>query len=525
MLQRCAFVMALLAVATLVVGQTIATNRLPGGTQPAGTLQATITTGGANATIVLPTDYSETTSSTITISANNVTLRCEFGAMIKAGGPETLLNVTGYGDKVLGCIWNQNLQGNNTKSFITFSGAVNPTFMWNFVENVATGMYAVEAANVVGGTFADNHIDNNVRTTAFSFGGTTSHNVIISHNFIDVSAAPLGGSIFHGGAGGIGIGPAGSTAFFPGFYGFTVVNNVITVATEFCVEIGGQAAAPTHTISVTGNTCYIKNTAGSNSCESGPASKACGGFSFPGTPPTNSSNAGVQGLTLTGNTVYGEGQNIDIGCIELPGVSGSTVSGNTCYGSGLSTQHDAAIEAEALAGSTITGNTLVGWGAGYQSEAGIGLGSNYSTYASDNIVTGNTIVFPPFTSLSQNGITVYCGAASSVSTNNTITGNTIKGNGHGTGIAVNNNSGGTCTAEASINGNSLATLSTGVQIANNAGATATIGSNEFATDVTTQVSNYGNAILTSRVPPTISNHGTLTYYFPLASRAHSPRSP
>jgi len=108
--------------ANIKVSSTLAADRtvigkvtqLPGGTATTGTLQAALVNAGANSTIILPANYSETITSIVNVSNSNVKIECKPGATLTASGSSglqgDLLKITGANIEVSGCTLNGSSQ-------------------------------------------------------------------------------------------------------------------------------------------------------------------------------------------------------------------------------------------------------------------------------------------------------------------------------------------------------------------------------------------------------------------------------
>jgi hypothetical protein len=185
------------------------TVQLPGGTQPAGTLAAQLVASGPNATIILPANYRETVTASITLANSNVTLRCEQGAQLLLGANVALLRITANGAKMSGCNLNQNgfisalivIASSSTSSSgvsltgntITCGSIPFCVHAWNtthfvFVENTVT---AGSTPLLLSGVMTGFQIDHNSITVAGAGTETTG----IQYWPAVAGVAPIGGHV------------------------------------------------------------------------------------------------------------------------------------------------------------------------------------------------------------------------------------------------------------------------------------------------------------------------------------------
>lgn len=242
--------------ASSVIGTT---RTLPGGTQPAGTLQAAINAAGANSTLVIPAGYSETPTSVggtpiITLTAANVTIEASPGATITKGSNGTLLAITGSGDVVRGGVWDGNRAGGFTGDNIDLTGSTN-AILDNVLVRNATG------ENVTGGNFSGALLTGlNVYgglESAVSFNASAGNitSVTVTDSILDSTTATSSSSgkavELHSGSGINSI----SHVF--------ISKNHLRNGLQWGVEWGAFSGAPTHDIHVTDNDDSVQaNTTG-----------------------------------------------------------------------------------------------------------------------------------------------------------------------------------------------------------------------------------------------------------------------
>jgi len=144
--------------------------QLPGGVQSAGTLASFLLTYGANATYVLPPDYSETITSTIALSQNDVMIDCKPGSVLINGtASSAVMVITGTNDTIgAGC----KLDNNNVPIYnygqatLDLQGSTNTVLNGVTVVNcysINAMPSCVSAININGGKF-----------NGMNLGGTSS---------------------------------------------------------------------------------------------------------------------------------------------------------------------------------------------------------------------------------------------------------------------------------------------------------------------------------------------------------------
>lgn len=207
--------------------------------------------------------------------------------------------------------------------------------------------------------------------------------------------------------------------------GGTVSGNYIETA-NFGIEIHKTASGSTPTsVCVSGNT--IRAVAGS-----------FGGISI----------SGANSITAAGNVIDANSLTLAT-MLEVTDAEYCTVSTNTLT-NGLGVA--APITLNGASHNTMSGNVINGFldaagSAGMQLSASATAGA---TKATDNIVTGNHIVFPATTAGNlETGISLVCNAASAFVDRNVIVGNSVVGNGvaNSRGIQLNANGTGGSVAD------------------------------------------------------------------------------
>jgi len=237
-----------------VIGKVI---RLPGGVQSAGTLAHYLATYGANATYLLPPSYSETVTSTIALSQNNVKIQCGAGAMLlngTSGKTAPIIMITGTNDTIgAGCKFNnQNIFIRSGFEYapITLVGSTNTILNGVNVINCGTAYASspcITAVNINGAQFDQMNLSGPYGLSVIALGNATSQNFEI-----------VGGTM--GTLGIVILGPNGTIKNYR--VGGTNLNAIGGDAV--CGSIGVYSGpAQTGSIlngSVTGTTCTISGT-------------------------------------------------------------------------------------------------------------------------------------------------------------------------------------------------------------------------------------------------------------------------
>lgn len=443
-------------------------------------LQSAINAGGAGATIVLPVNYAATITSAITISNSNVTLQCQKGATITAGTAlSTMLSITGSNVTIDGCIFDNNLQAGNGTNVLTANGVDRLVFRNNKVLNIPNGVFgSLFVSSATNSDISHNYMTN-VQGGGIVVQGA-GHDVLISNNVIDGSNQPILAP--HGGGTIIYVSATTST----GYTNVQVSDNTLTTATDFCIAIGGTTSHPYTNSSVSANTCYLKNTTGTNSCETAPASRACGGISVNGNQVTS-------GLAITDNVIYGAGQNVDISGIEVGGCLSCSVTGNNIQMTPGSSSPATGIINNTSTNTVIAGNLINGFTNAGAYNVGI-----LSIAGDGAVISGNLITFPPdIAPHIMHGIELNCGANGLSIRNVSISGNTIIGNGASGSEGVHMvdvSAGSTCPVTAIVDGNYITAVQGGTNAAGAADVIVQNGINQFSSSVVSPIVSGNGAV-------------------------------
>lgn len=400
------------------------------------TLSSAIAAANAsgNTTVIVPS--AQTISGGLTLTGAGVNLMCRNNATLTAGsGGFWMLTVSGAGDAVENCSFSP---GNNSGAFaLLVSGAVNP----KVVGNTISGFQAGNALIYIVGT-SDPIIRNNRLTVGSGgpdcvFAEMNTTDADVEGNFLDES---LGGSGAHA---------IGFHSTNPGesVSGSKIVNNTILAGLNFCVEVGAFGGlTPAHVV-IGENTCKLTKNGGS------------GGYSM-----------NVAGSSITGNVFDANGFTATIAAYEIVLSENTAVTGNSAnIGQAWASTQTGAVSINASNGISFTGNSINGWGGGNAlSGSGwgiaVGTGGNPSVSLSNNVISGNVLVFP--SSQGSGGIFQQCQTSGSICSNNVYSGNVLVGNyaTNSLGFRLEDDNG--TMQNTLISGNSMIGLNYGVDIWN-----------------------------------------------------------
>jgi hypothetical protein len=401
------------------------------------TIQACLTAAGVGGTCVVPNSIAVTGSS-ILMNLASQTLRCNPGVIITRGFNSDLINITGAGATVDGCILDGNQAGGYSGNSVIICQAAKCRITNNTVRNGSGyGIFVSTASGQIPGAIVThNRVYGNLGIGIF--GGIGASEALISLNTIDTTGATTSGA--HGIA--LHSSLAGQNVSKSEVSKNTIYNGALNA---FCVEVGAFS----------GDT-PDSNVIANNSCKA-VATNIAGGYSISG-----ATNSVISGNTFTNNRLTLLLTNF-IGGIEAAVDTDCTVARNTIVlGTPTGGQ---GITIDRTSKCSITGNSIHGWGPFSATAAGIKVSTVVaSSNLNDNLLSGNILTCPR--SGACVGIWIQCNNASANCNRNHVTGNHVFGNAvagsycykteldAGTMVSnvVNNNRGDSCATGLSITG-------------------------------------------------------------------------
>ena len=333
-------------------------------------------------------------STVLTMNKANVKYRCGPGTLFQKTVAGDLITVTANGVQIEGCSFDGNAQATTGRAVL-----VNGVTGFRFYHNRVTGFGSTSGNGTVQviGASSDFKIEDNYllgNAEAPIFVNSTAGNITNGHinrNTIDTTGglAVISGIEAH------------ATTPATTFSNLEIANNVILNGTTFCVETGAFGGTQPTDVVISGNVC--KATAA-----------VAGGYSIP-----------LDQSAVTGNIYDANGQTTSIAGIEVVLGKNNTVSGNSITvgsGPGFCMTIDQASQ------NLISNNICNGF-PNSASGAAIHLITITATNASDNIISGNKVIFPASSVNTHFGIWLQCNNASAHCDRNVLEGNTFLGNG------------------------------------------------------------------------------------------------
>jgi hypothetical protein len=366
------------------------------------------------------------------------TLRCSPSVVITRGFNSDLINITGEGATVDGCILDGNRARGYTGNSVIICQAAKCLITNNTVRNGSGyGIFvSTTSGQIPGAIITHDRVYGNLGIGIF--GGIGASEALISANIVDTTGATTSGA--HG------------IALHSTLAGQNVSNSEVSKNTiyngapnAFCIEIGAFSGDSPDSNVVANNSCKAV------------ATKIAGGYSVSG-----ATNSVISGNAFTNNSLTLSLANF-IGGIEAVAASDCTVTGNTLM-LGTPTGGQGII-LDRTSKCSITGNSIDGWGPFTAAAAGIKVSTVVAgSSLSDNLLSENTLSCP--VSGTCVGIWIQCNHASANCNRNHVTGNHVFGNSvagsfcykteldAGTMVSsmVNNNSGDSCATGLSTTG-------------------------------------------------------------------------
>jgi hypothetical protein len=399
-------------------------------------LQSAITAANSSGhtTVILPSN--QTVSGGLALTAAGVELICQNNAtLISGSGGFWMLTMSGSHQAVRNCTFSAgNYSGAQA---LLVNGATNAMIEGNTISGFRAGnglIYLVDAASPI---LRNNRITTGSGGPDCIFGEKNTTDADVDGNFVDESLGTSGSHAiaFH------------STTAGDTVNGIQIAHNTILAGLNFCVEVGAFGGLNPSQVSVSNNTCRLMQNGGS------------GGYSI-----------GATGSSITGNSFDANGYTATIAAYEIVFAMNTVVTGNSAnIGQAWISTLTAAATINASSGITFTGNVLNGWGGGNAlNGAGwgivVGTGGNNSVSVSDNVVSGNVLVFPA--GQGAGGIFQQCQTSASSCSNNVYSGNVFVGDSsaNSLGFRIENDVG--TTQNTLILGNSITELNYGIYVWN-----------------------------------------------------------
>lgn len=371
-----------------------------------GGLTAAISDAGTNGTVVIPSGVNVSITSSHTILANYLIIRCEPGGILTAGAALSggMFVLTGTGNRIQDC---QFAPGSFAATLpIYLNGAINALVAGNtfsgFTGGSATGVYLTGTSKAV---VRQNWCTAGSGGTDCIFGEKNAIDTIVDDNKIDQS---LGGATAH------------AIAFHSTIGGQTVsgtqiINNNIIAGVNFCVELGAFGGATPTKLVVSNNVCKM----GIN---------GAGGYSI---------GSAAQYWVISNNVFDANGFTPTIGGIESAVASDGVISGNSVNGGQITLSNSNSSRI------TITGNTISNWPSptGVNSCratfgcAGILLTTSVTNgTVQGNTVSNNTIKMPA--GVASIAINEQCNATGAVCSGNVYSGNNVISDGTANSVGI-----------------------------------------------------------------------------------------
>lgn len=400
---------------------------------------ATALATGAN--VIIPGNRTCLLGSGLTMSTTNQALIGAPGVVLKAksGFATQLLTISGTGNTVQQIVFDANTQGTNGAIFLQASSAAQFQFLNNTVKNTVNGQYALRLDGTTDSLIQGNYFGPNMLGSSVTVFNSSARARVIG-NEADSSAATSGATW-----GGVFAAQTGDNS--TSVSDVTFQGNTARINKGFCglAQSATGGAGTVSNITFTGNVCTVVNTTGSANCSTvGSTAKACGGWSL----------AQVSNSAAVGNTYHAAGQRVDIAGIELAGCTGCVADGNNLFGDVSNTASGShGIWCDGCTQTVISNNVVNSWGAA-SGASGITIQTtSANTDVDDNIVTGNTVIFPNANTLY--GIYVLCnqhGGATNSASRTVITNNNLIGYSGSTGtIGINlSDTDALCTLDSTV---------------------------------------------------------------------------
>jgi len=380
-------------------------------------LNAAVAAAGFNAEVVVPSGYTATLQSKLALDGLNLTLRCETGSMIIKGFDGDLMQVTGANIVIDGCTMDGARFAHNGGMIVVYN--VLELLIKNCtIENGASTALSMFMAS--GETITGNKIVGNLGCPIFA--QDFLNQIEIAWNAVDSSAvlAPEGLDTI-----GVHTYIAGGTATNISIHDNTIVHG----GNNFAIEVGafGPNSIPPSGLIISSN--HIKLGLISN-----------GGISL------STLNNGSVG----NNTIDAQGFVMKIAGVELTSTNSVSATYNTVENAAFGTTYTVSLDGSS--NNTISNNILAG---------GFYIGTSRMNWpnVNGNVIQNNVLTAPPGASLPRGLIWLQCNTTNCSVSRNSITGNTLGGNGSGPGINFEND------------------YCTGMMDANNAGGNQVTGAN------------------------------------------------
>jgi hypothetical protein len=381
-------------------------------------LNAAVAAAGSNAEVVLPRGYIATLNSQLALTGANLTLRCETGSMIIKGFNGDLIQVTGANIAIDGCT----IDGARIEyggGLIAVSNAAGLLIKDSTLENGASAALTIYWAS--GVTVTGNKIVGNLGSPIFAQDFLDQ--IEIAGNLADSSAviAPDGVDTI-----GVHTYVAGGTATNISIHGNTIVHG----GNNFAIEVGafGPNSLPPSGVSISSNRITLDLLSN-------------GGISL-----STLNNGRVQS-----NTIDAQGYGMIITGIELAFTNGVSATYNTVKNTVAGAAY--VVSLDGSSNDTVSNNVFAG---------GIYIGTSrvQSPSVNGNVIQNNVLTASPGAVLSRGLIWLQCNTTNCSVSRNSITANTLGGNGsgpginfendYGSGVMDSNNAGGNQVTGASI---------------------------------------------------------------------------